>query len=132
MIRFSKAPLAIGLAALISGCAGQNDGGAASDAAEQTEATTASALRDERRAKYIEGFTCNRMIQGQSGYIKYLAGGRGVAGHQDGTVDFRWSVRNDKFCVRGVEFRDACGQLPKRDMPNEREWLLKELGESCI
>lgn len=88
--------------------------------------------RDQRRTKYMEGFTCNRMIVGQSGYVKYLPGGVGLVGHQEGNVSFSWSIKNDELCYRSHRWEDKCQQLPKRDIPNEKEWLLGGLAKNCL
>lgn len=97
-----------------------------------SDAELASLPRDERRTKIVEGFVCNRSIQGQSGFIKYLPGGIGLVGHQEGDVQFRWVIENDQFCVRGHQFQDNCSALPEEDLPNEREWLIGALSKSCI
>ena len=88
--------------------------------------------RDARRTRIIEGFVCNRNTYGQSSYIKYRPGGMGLVGNQENESVFRWSVRNDQLCYEGTYFEDSCHNLPKRDMPNEREWLLNAMGKGCL
>ena len=88
--------------------------------------------RDARRTRIIEGFACNRNTYGQSSYIKYRPGGMGLVGNQENESVFRWSVRNDQLCYEGTYFEDSCHNLPKRDMPNEREWLLNAMGKGCL
>lgn len=97
-----------------------------------TDAELAEMPRDLRRTKIIEGFTCERMIQGQPGYVKYLKNGRGLVGHQAGDADFRWEVKSDQLCIRTGAFDEKCNNLPARDFDNEREWLLTALGKSCL
>lgn len=98
-----------------------------------TEAEIEALPRDERRTKYIEGFSCSRYIQGQVGFLRYEEGGVGYFGHQEDDVKFTWWVRDDKYCLKlpnRVEPR--CVDFPARDVPNERAEITKWLQRSCI
>lgn len=97
-----------------------------------SDAELAAMPRDARRTRIIEGFVCNRFIQGQAGYIRYLPGGVGLVGHHEGSSPFRWKVENDRFCVSGNHFEGKCDALPARDLPNERKLLLEALGKGCL
>lgn len=98
-----------------------------------TEAEIEALPRDERRTKYIEGFSCSMFIYGQVGFMRFEPGGVGYAGHQEDSVKFAWWVRNDQYCTqypRQVEPR--CSDLPKRRLPDEREAFQKWMTKSCI
>lgn len=97
-----------------------------------TDAELAALPRDERRTRIIEGFVCNRQIQGQAGYVRYLPGGRVLVGHHEGDVQLRWKVENDQFCIENGPFNRRCFDLPKEDLPNERETFLSAFSKSCV
>lgn len=88
--------------------------------------------RDARRTRIIEGFQCDYTHYGQTAYMKYLSGGMGLAGNHEGENVFRWKVANDQFCLSGTYFEDKCYDLPKVDMPDERDWLLAALSRGCL
>ena len=97
-----------------------------------TDAELAALPRDERRTRIIEGFVCNTQIQGQAGYVRYLPGGRVLVGHHEGDVQLRWKVENDQFCIEDGPFDRRCFDLPKEDLPNERETFLSAFSKSCV
>ena len=113
---------------------GQSRSAREADAArpELTDEELMALPRDARRTRIIEGFVCNKNTYGQSSYIKYRPGGMGLVGNQENESVFRWSVRNDQLCYEGTYFEDSCHNLPKRDMPNERKWLLTAMGRGCL
>ena len=96
-----------------------------------TDAEINALPRDQRRTKIMEGFTCHRFIAGQAGYIKYMKDGEGRVGHHEGYNSFTWSIENDQLCYRGYNFQDECHDLPKRDLQNERAWLIGALSKNC-
>lgn len=99
--------------------------------ARLSDAELAALPRDERRTKILEGFTCNRFVNGQLGYVKYLTNGEGRFGHQEGYVSFTWSIEDDRICYRSPNFSDSCDALPARNLPKERDWLIGEFAKNC-
>lgn len=97
-----------------------------------TDEEIAALPRDERRTKYIEGFSCNRYVYGQPGFIRFEPRGVGYFGHQEDDVKFKWWVRDDKYCTQYPSQIDPyCVDFPKRDMVNERDKIQTWLRKGC-
>ena len=102
------------------------------DEPKMSDEEIAKLPRDQRRTKWVEGFTCERLLRGQAFVFKYKKGGVATVRVHEGQRSFRWSIKNDQFCYDGDYFTGECQDLPKRDIPNEKEALLGWLGASCL
>ncbi len=98
-----------------------------------TDAEIEALPRDQRRTKYIEGFSCSMYIYGQLGFVRFEPGGVGYLGHQEGDVKFSWWIEDDEYCTQyPSQVEPVCSLLPKRRLPDERATFRQWLTESCV
>ncbi len=102
------------------------------DGPEMSEAEIAKLPRDERRTKYLEGFTCERMYKGQPAYLRYFKGGRGAFGIHEGETTFGWKIQDDQICIVNELNKKNCGNLPKRDLSGGRSEFLSKFRRNCL
>ena len=88
--------------------------------------------RDERRASYIEGFSCWVTAQGQSVKIEYERNGSGTASYEAGQSNFSWKVSGDKFCRKFQRGEEQCVDLPGRDIGDEERKFKEFLQAGCL
>lgn len=98
---------------------------------ELTSAEIAALPRDQRRAKYLEGFSCEWMFQGQPAYTRYTKG-RVAYGHHEGETTSSWKIQDDRICFVTERNKKTCYNLPKKDLPGGESEFLKIFQKGCI
>ena len=98
---------------------------------ELSAAEIAALPRDERRSKYLEGFSCEWMFKGQPAYTRYTKG-RVAYGHHEGETTSSWKIRDDKICFVTERNKKTCYNLPKKDLAGGKTEFLSIFQKSCI
>ena len=89
-----------------------------------SEAEISALPRDERRTKYLEGFSCDWMYKGQPAYIRYSSGGIVAVGHHEGEATSRWKIKSDEICFVSERGKKSCHNLPKHDLAGGKDEFL--------
>lgn len=96
-----------------------------------TAAEIAALPRDQRRTKYLEGFSCEWMFQGQPAYTRYSKG-RVAYGHHEGETTSSWKIKDDTICFVTERNKKSCYNLLKKDLPGGESEFLKIFQKGCI